>query len=69
MYEYKLPLAMILGTDPLHYLSFDAGLALLEARRERLEPGSVVGHVQRAIARARDAVRNWHEKQGHLLTD
>lgn len=66
LHDYHMPLAYILGSDPRHYLSLDAGLAILDARRERLQPGSLVGHVQRAIARARDAVRAWHEARGNL---
>lgn len=61
--EYGFPLPYVLGTDPRHHLSLEAGLALLEARRERLSPGSVAGHVAAAVARARDAVRQWYEER------
>lgn len=61
--EYGFPLPYVLGTDPRNYLTLEAGLSLLEARRERLAPGSVAGHVAGAVARARDAVRAWYEER------
>jgi hypothetical protein len=57
MHEHHLPLDYILGTDPARYLSVPAGLALLEARRERLHPGSTPSHAACEIATARAAVR------------
>jgi hypothetical protein len=57
MAEHHLPLPYILGTDPAHFLAVPAGLALLNARRERLHPGSVPSHAAREIALARKAVR------------
>lgn len=67
MSEYHLPLAFILGADPRHQLSVDAGLALLDARRERLHPGTTLGYIHRAVARARDAVRSWHEERHTIV--
>jgi hypothetical protein len=65
--EYGFPLPYVLGTDPRHYLTLEAGLALLEARRERLAPGSVAGHVAHAVARARDAVRKYYEENFTII--
>lgn len=67
MSEYHLPLEYIVGRDPRKFLSLDAGLALIDARRERLHPGSTIGYLHRAVARARDAVRTWHEERHTIL--
>lgn len=55
MAEHHLPLPFILGSDPAHFLPVDTGLALLNARRERLHPGSVPSYAAGAIAAARKA--------------
>ena len=50
MSEYGMNLRMIfLG------LEMEAGLALLEARGCRLNPGRSLGYIDRAVFRARDA--------------
>lgn len=67
MKEYGFSLAQVLGRDPRNTLLLDAGLALLEARRERKQPGSTVSCYIRAVARARDAVRQWYEERYELL--
>lgn len=57
MAEHHLPLPFIMGSDPRHYLSVEAGFALLGARRERLHPGSVPSFARHAIAAARAAAK------------
>jgi hypothetical protein len=67
--EYHFPLAYVLGTDPRHYLRLEAGLALLDARRERRNPGSVIGYVADAVSRAREEVRHWYEARYTIVPE
>lgn len=57
MHEYHTPLHRILGVNPRDTLLLDAGLAILDARRERLFPGSAAGYLHRHVARVRDQIR------------